>query len=203
VFEADGFAQLTPEQTLWPVDPPFPDADEPLVVPPGYDAVCEEVVPGDPRHGVRWSARPRTIPQAARKSPMADPVVRHFLLCHHVRYDPGVPRAPYSIENVLFRHRLGEDEAFPLVLDEVWLFARIEGTGTREFWVDVKPYPGAGGADAQATYGPYRVNLGPRKTGLSRAWCLRGVPFQESGLYTFRFLLDGRPLATQPVLLED
>lgn len=134
---------------------------------------------------------------------MADPVVRHFLLCHSVRYDFGVPRAPYSVENVLYRHRIGDDESFPLVLGEVWLFARIEGTGTREFWVEVKPPPGTGASDAVATYGPYRVQLGATKSGISRAWRLRGVPCPESGLYWVRFLFEGEPLATHPVLLED
>ena len=134
---------------------------------------------------------------------MADPVVRHFLLCHHVRYDPRVPRAPYSIENVLFRHRVADDETYPLVVDEVWLFARIEGVGTHEFWVEVVPFARDGSQDATATYGPYRVNLGPTKTGVSRAWRLRGVSVPSPGLYSFRFLLDRRPLSSAFVLPED
>ncbi|HEX4612527.1 MAG TPA: hypothetical protein VH092_30315 [Urbifossiella sp.] len=208
IHDVDGFAQLTPEQKLWPVDPAIRETDvPPITVPTGYEAVCEEVVPGDPRLGVRWSARPSTMPLPMREPPMTDaaPVVRDFLLCHHVRYDPTIPRAPYSIENVLFRHRLSDDESFPLVVDELWFFTRIEGSDSHDIWIDVSPVPEEGGdpADVLASYGPFPDHLGRTRVGKSRGWRLRGVPFPHPGMYTFRLLVAGEVLAQQHVYLED
>jgi hypothetical protein len=74
-------------------------------------------------------------------------------LCHHVRYDSDVPRAPYSVEYLLFRHRIGEAESFPLVLDEVWFYVRLEGTSSHDFWVEVGPAPDDGDDPADALGG--------------------------------------------------
>jgi hypothetical protein len=45
---------------------------------------------------------------------MADPVVRHFLVCRKVKYERRVPLAPYTLRNVVFRYR--PVRGFPVVL---------------------------------------------------------------------------------------
>lgn len=65
------------------------------------------------------------------------PVVRHFLVCLGMEYDWNEPLAPYCLRNVLFRYAPPVGTAYPIALPELWLFARLEGEGSHELWVEV------------------------------------------------------------------
>lgn len=131
-----------------------------------------------------------------------DPVVRHFLVCRRVKYDPRIPWAPYSVRTVIFNRR--PTRGYPVVLPAVWTFTHIEGTGSHEFWIEVVPYPDDEDdrPEAVASYGPYLVHLGPTPARLSRGWRLRGVPFPAPGMYSFDFTLGGVVRAQHFIWLE-
>ena len=66
VFDVDGFSQLTPEQKLWRVDPPFPEADDCEV-----GAAPAVTTPASPRRRVINRPAPgRVIDQPPDDTPM-------------------------------------------------------------------------------------------------------------------------------------
>lgn len=137
-----------------------------------------------------------------------DLVVRHFLLCRKVRYNLEVPYAPYSLDHVVTRIR--PPSGYPLVVEDLWAFVLLLGTGHCELWVDVV-YRGPTDADSDestvdelvASYGPYPAPFGDDPRLLARGWHARYVPFTRPGSYDFRLLHRGVILATEPVELEE
>lgn len=144
-----------------------------------------------------------------RGSPLEELFVRHFLVCLGMDYDWGEPFAPYCLRNVLFRYGPGPGELYPLSISDLRLFARLEGEGDHELWVEVVRIGGADDAledaadDLLAAYGPYTVRLGPVYSGLSRGWHVHGVPFPTPGWYEFRLTAADLILAREPIYLED
>ena len=61
---------------------------------------------------------------------MESPIVRHFLVCLGMHYDWSEPDAPYSLQNVVFGYHLPSGTSFPFVMNELWLFALLDGAGT-------------------------------------------------------------------------
>lgn len=141
---------------------------------------------------------------------MSVPVVRHFLVCHHVEYDFQVPLAPYSLQHPVFRARPPAGGMYPFVVPDLWFFVLLVGTGVQELWVEVAfRFPGEPEADEDverelvAVYGPFVARFGPDPINLPRAWHLRAVPFPRPGAYEFRLLHEGVALAEEFVQLED
>jgi hypothetical protein len=99
------------------------------------------------------------------------PVVRHFLVCGRVEYDPHAPLAPYSVRNVVFRHRPPAEAAYPIVAPELWVFVHLDGAGNHEVWIEVVRAPDTDTdteSELVAAYGPFVVRFGPQRVGLSR-----------------------------------
>jgi hypothetical protein len=134
-----------------------------------------------------------------------DPVVvHHLLVCLRARYDLGQPLAPYSLDNLTFRLRPSAGSEYPAVAAELWLFARVEGESECELWAEVvRSADDAVEEELVAAYGPFLVPFGAGRNTISRAWCLRGVPFPRSGWYEFRLALAGELVATEWVYLEE
>jgi len=90
------------------------------------------------------------------------------------------------------------------VAEEMWLFVRIEGEQWTEFWVEVVPVADHGlENESVAAYGPLVVRFGAERNTVSRAWCLRGVPFPTPGWYELRLTYAGELLATEWICLEE
>jgi hypothetical protein len=135
---------------------------------------------------------------------MDSPVVHHLLLCRRASYDLNERVTPYSLHQVVFRFRPPDGSGYPFVASELWLFARVEGEEKIEFWVEVTPFTDDGQEnELVATYGPLVVLFGTERNTLSRAWCLRGVPFPSPGWYQFRLSCTGELLTTEWVYLEE
>lgn len=139
---------------------------------------------------------------------MREPVVRHFLVCRRAEYDWGEPSAPYILRNVMFVYR-PPGETYPTVKDDLWLFARLEGEGDHELWIEVVQVaepdepPDDTTDTLTAAYGPHLVRLGPTRASLSRGWHVRGVPFPQPGWHEFRLTAADIILAREPIYLED
>lgn len=140
---------------------------------------------------------------------MDDLFVRHFLVSLGIEYDWGEPRAPYCLRNVLFRFAPGPNESYPLSVSDLWLFARLEGEGNHELWIEVvrvdepdEPVDETTNV-LTAAYGPYLVRLGPAHVSLSRGWHVHGVPFPQPGWYELRLTATDIILAREPIYLED
>jgi hypothetical protein len=87
---------------------------------------------------------------------------------------------------------------------ELWLFVRVEGEQKVEFWVEVIPVADDGQEnELVAAYGPLVVRFGTERNTVSRAWCLRGVPFPTPGWYEIRLTYAGELLATEWIYLEE
>src|SRR5205809_332702 len=123
---------------------------------------------------------------------MEPPIVHHLLVCLWASYDLTEPVTPYSLHHLAFVLRAPAGSGYPLVARELWLFVRVEGEETGEFWVEVIPVTDEGQEDvATATYGPFVVPFGAERNAVSRAWCVRGVPFPTPGWYEFRLTSVG------------
>lgn len=132
------------------------------------------------------------------------PIVHHLLICRQASYDLNEPLTPYSLHHLAFRLRPPVGSDYPFVAAELWLFVRVEGEQTVEFWVEVVPVSDDGDEDELvAAYGPFIVSFGTEQNTVSRGWCLRGVPFPTSGWYQFRLTCAGELLATEWVYLEE
>lgn len=130
-----------------------------------------------------------------------DPIVaRHLLVSLAAHYDFTEPFAPYSLHHLLFQYGPADGTSYPFVLSELWLFTRLEGAGTHDLWVDILRLTDG---DLMATYGPFLVPFGSDPVSVSRAWCLRGVPFEAAGWYEFSLRCGEDILATEPVYLQE
>lgn len=128
------------------------------------------------------------------------PFVRHLLVSLGASYDLTAPITPYSLHHLVFAMKPGQGLGYPLVLSEMWMFARIEAVGDHEFWAEVYRLEDSED-ELMAAYGPFVVPFGSGSA-VSRAWCLRGVPFPVPGWYEFRLSCGGHVVATEPVSLE-
>jgi hypothetical protein len=135
---------------------------------------------------------------------MDPPVVHHMLICRRSSYDLSERTTPYWLHQLVFRFRPPADAGYPFVASELWLFLRVEGEDTTEFWVEVVPAKDDWDvAELVAAYGPFVVPFGPDRNTMSRAWRLRGVPFSKPGWYEFRLTCAGELMATEWVYLEE
>jgi hypothetical protein len=135
---------------------------------------------------------------------MESPIVHHLLLCRRASYDLNEPVTPYSLHHLAFRLRPPVGSVYPFVAVELWLFVRVEGEQKVEFWVEVIPVADDGQEnELVAAYGPLLVRFGTERNTVSRAWCLRGVPFPTPGWYEIRLTYAGELLATEWIYLEE
>jgi hypothetical protein len=135
---------------------------------------------------------------------MDPPVVHHMMLCLRASFDLHDPVTPYSLRNLAFRLRPPVGLGYPYTAEELWLFVRVEGEQATEFWVEVVQHMEDGREEELvAVYGPFLIPFGSERNSVSRAWCLRGVPFPEPGWYEFRLISAGELLATEWVHLEE
>jgi hypothetical protein len=130
--------------------------------------------------------------------------VHHLLICRRASYDLRDPDTPYSLHHLVFLLRPPADSGYPFVASELWLFTRVEGEEEAEVWVELIRVAGDElDHELVTAYGPFIIRFGPDRVALSRAWCLRGVPFPASGWYEFRLTQAGELLAAESVYLED
>lgn len=135
---------------------------------------------------------------------MDSPIVHHLMLCRRASYELTDSITPYSLHHVVFRLRPPIDSGYPIVVSELWLFARLEGENEVEVWVEVAPLEDGGDDEnAVATYGPIVIHFGSDRRSMSRAWKLRGIPFPASGWYEFRVVNAGQILANEWIHLEE
>jgi hypothetical protein len=133
-------------------------------------------------------------------------VVHHLLFCLEASYDLDDPVTPYSLHNLAFVLPAPTGTGYPGVAAELWVFARVEGEGDCDLWVEVFRTDAAedGEVELVAAYGPFRIPFGADLTAVSRAWKLLGVPFPAPGWYEFRLTQVGEVLATEFIyLLEE
>ena len=132
---------------------------------------------------------------------------RNLMLCRRVSYEANDIAAPYSLHHVLTRIcRVAASSV--LINQAIYLYAEFFGqVGEYEIWIDLVEigYDGDSSVTEVTSYGPFDLTIFPDTYVCSRFYCLKHVPFPNSGVFEFRLSAAGvfEPLTTHRFSVEN
>jgi hypothetical protein len=119
--------------------------------------------------------------------------VQHFIACPTVLVVRAAPDNPYTLRDVSYYFDVPADQEWPVLLDDLWLYVRFfNGSGVRDFAVDVSWLDGLTGPVEICTFDPIIVRFPPADHVHSRAWRVAAVRYPGPGRYRFGLRRSGR-----------